>query len=209
MANLPTWDETTPVIAETADLPTWDETTAVAETTEDDEPGFLDEGGQFDAAVKGIAHGLTLGYSEEIIAAGRSAFGDRTYAEELAEYKRELAEAKSNNPATYDIAEVGGSLAIPAGIVGKVAVRGVKAASGAIKAGKAVGVVNKAKDVATAATKAYDKIPGGIVKDLALEYALENATGVPGLAAVTKLHRAGKVGKKTYNKIKRYWDQKK
>ena len=159
------------------------------------DPGFFEKGGSFDAGAKGAAQMLTFGYSDEIIAAMRSAFGDRTYDEEKKIYDEEMAHAQRHSPTAYDVGTglgIAGSLVASggAGLIKEGAKAGLKKAATST-AGKAIG-----KHV----TK--DRVKG-VVKDLVIEAGLEQMTGIPGLGVGIKgmkaLLKKGKISQKVFD----------
>ena len=98
MAN-PTWNETKPTeIKKNTTLPSWTETTE------------LEEVGDLEAGLKGAAQGLTFGFSDEIIAAAKSAFGDETYEQELKKAREELDRLDDESVA-YQVGKGAGELA--------------------------------------------------------------------------------------------------
>jgi hypothetical protein len=152
------------------------------------EPGMLEAAGPVDAALKGAAQGATLGYSDEIIAAMKSAFGDSTYDEELKKYRSELEKAKFVNPTAYSVGDTAGvALTLygtgAAGLVAK----------GATK------VATKAAQVAVPVVKKVAASPmAKKVGELAAEVGVESAIGIPGLGSGVR------VGKEAYEMIKKY-----
>ena len=145
------------------------------------DPGFFDEGGQFEAGAKGLAQGLTFGFSDEIIAGLRSAFGSDTYEEALKKERTKLAQAEEAHGGTFLAADVVGSLALPvpgaslrtAATVAK----GVKAASTTARVAKAATAGALLGGVEAAGRTEEDLLSAEGLKDVAIGAGLGGAVG--------------------------------
>lgn len=91
----PKYEDTMPL-----ELPKYEETIAY-------EPPSVMESG-----LRGLAHGASLGFSDELTAGARSLFTDVTYDKALAEERSKIAQAKRENPKSFFAGEVA-SLAVP------------------------------------------------------------------------------------------------
>lgn len=163
------------------------------------EPGFFEEGGQFEAGARAVAQGMTLGFSDEIIAGMRSAFGDRTFEEELKSEQKKLNKSEEAYPITTIVGELAGGA-----ITGGALLKGIGAvAKGANLVGKAGKIAKAAETVGSKIPKGAKGIVGDIAKDYVLDQALESVTGIPGigsLAAGRRLLKSGKIKKETFQK---------
>lgn len=161
------------------------------------EPGFFEEGGTYDATLKGAANTLTFGYSPEIIAYGKSKLGGKSYDEELKDYQDEIERAKAFSPTAYDVGSIGGMAIGTGAAVGKTIIKGGQAAAPILKEA-AKKLLPIAKDSKTL----------GFIKDLGGEVAIESITGIPGLGSAIKygkeLYKNGKISKKVYDTLKPY-----
>jgi hypothetical protein len=88
-----------------------------------------------EAAIRGAAQGISLGFSDEITSAAESVFGDVTYEQALKENRALLATAKEEHPAAFTAGEIGGGLLIP----GAGSVKAAANAPKLIRAGIALG----------------------------------------------------------------------
>lgn len=80
-----------------------------------------EEIGPIEAGLKGAAQDLTFGFSDEIIAAAKSAFGPETYEQELAKAQEELKGLEGRD--AYEVGKwlgFAGSMAIPGAALAKV-----------------------------------------------------------------------------------------
>ena len=142
MAQPPKWEDTTPLWEETKpieDVPKWEDTTPTWEATQPmTEPPTMTE-----AAARGAASGITMGFADELEAAWKAgAISGPEYEQEKKKIRGEYAAAREAFPKTTFITDLAASLLIPvpgasaraATTAGKAA---VKAVSGATKIKKA------------------------------------------------------------------------
>lgn len=130
----------------------------------DDSPGMLE------SAARGAAQGATFGFADEIAGAVESAFTDKTYKQARDESRANFARAKDENPWSFGLGEIAGSVATgvatggAAGVAGKAGLKGVAALAGA--EGALTGVGTSEAESA-----------GGIAKDAAVGGVLGAALG--------------------------------
>lgn len=68
------------------------------------------EQGDLSGAVKAFAQGATFGFSDEALAALKSALGDKTYEEAVAEEREQLERFRASSPKTAIAAEIAGQV---------------------------------------------------------------------------------------------------
>ena len=170
-----------------------------------------DDPGNMEAFKEGALDSITFGFSPEITAAARSSFGEVTYEQALKEERLETEQAQEHRPGAFTTGEVVGTvagLAIPGGAAVKgigMAAKSAKVASGISKAKKAATAVKTAVNKASKSPEIRKKIIEG-AKDLAIEVGIEQVTGIPGLGTARKLLKKGKIGKNTFDKLKKKFE---
>jgi hypothetical protein len=98
MANLPSYDATTPLSPEElAALPSYEDTSA--------------ETGKIESAIRGAAQGASMGFADEITGALESATSDKSYQQARDESRTAYKAAEESNPKTYLGGEFGGAAA--------------------------------------------------------------------------------------------------
>lgn len=112
--SIPNWDDTKPIESKDSKVPTWDE------TDELDEDKFVRPGPQvskLESFMRGGAQGGSLGFADEITAAGESSLGsmglvpDKTYDQALEESRQSYKHAQDTNPGSFLAGEIGGGVA--------------------------------------------------------------------------------------------------
>jgi hypothetical protein len=118
-------------------------------------PGYFDQGGQGDAAIRGFANGATFGLAPKISAGINSLFGNGDYQTNLKQYLDANRTAQASHPTTSLVGNVVGSLpstivagagSLPAQIAKSAALGAADTYGSSTKSG-----VGAAKDVATGA----------------------------------------------------------
>lgn len=109
-----------------------------------------------------FANGATFGLGNKAAAAGRAAFTDKTYAEELAAMEDYSERARNRSGSAGLAAEVAGSFVLPAGM----AKAGLSPTANAINAGKGLGRVSAASALEGAG---YGALSGAGASDGSLE----------------------------------------
>lgn len=142
-----------------------------------------------------FANGVTFGLGNKAAAAGRAAFTDKSYAEELAAMEDYSNRARNRSGSAGLAAEIGGSLVLPAGM----AKAGLSPTANAINTGKGLGRVSAASALEGAG---YGALSGAGASDGSLEGIAEGAGyglvggGALGLAMPSIMRGVSTAGRK-------------
>lgn len=139
---------------------------------------------QVESAVRGLAQGLSFGLADELSGALESTFTDKTYEQARDESRRNFDAAQKANPITYNVGDIGGSVAT-AFIPGLGALNAGKGARLAEVAGKAA-----LQGGLTGLGKSDEDSAAGIVKDTAIGAGLGGALGGAGYGVAKGVGKA-------------------
>jgi len=147
-------------------------------------PVLPEEPGMIESGLRGAAQGASFGFADELEAAAKAALSDKDYDQTLLEARQANRQAEEVNPWTYNIADIVGSFAVPAGALGA----GAKGASAGKKALMAAGTGAVAGGLTSLGTTEEDKLSKeaviGAGKDAIVGGAAMGALSVVGPAAL-------------------------
>lgn len=114
--------------------------------------------GKLESGARGLAQGATMGFFDELQAAVRSPFSDRTYEELRDEYRESDKIAEEANPVTYKGTEFGGGIGT-AFIPGLGIAKAAKGASTAMTLGREIALGTKLGAISGAGYSEKDTLP--------------------------------------------------